>query len=166
MFRVLFCVLFFVLFCVFLFFVSFLVRCVWCHVSCVSYFAFFRIFFCRDVWCFGVSRYVLCCFVLRVFCVVLCCFVLVFVFRLSDYVTEKVYNGLLAGTLPVYWGADNVDDFVPKGSVVKVRHRNTELSLQSGEKQRCINTTTPRYFVGRFFNSRPIWVFCVLFFFF
>ncbi|CAN0427305.1 unnamed protein product, partial [Pylaiella littoralis] len=39
--------------------------------------------------------------------------------RVSDYVTEKVYNGLAAGTLPVYWGADNVDDFVPKGSVVK-----------------------------------------------
>ncbi|CAN0480984.1 unnamed protein product, partial [Hapterophycus canaliculatus] len=35
--------------------------------------------------------------------------------RLRDYVTEKVYNGLQSGTLPVYWGAENVEDFVPKG---------------------------------------------------
>lgn len=34
--------------------------------------------------------------------------------------TEKVYNGLQSGTLPVYWGAKNVEDFVPRGSVVKV----------------------------------------------
>ncbi|CAN0117222.1 unnamed protein product, partial [Ectocarpus fasciculatus] len=39
--------------------------------------------------------------------------------QLRDYVTEKVYNGLQSGTLPVYWGAENVEDFVPKGSVVK-----------------------------------------------
>ncbi|CAM9232300.1 unnamed protein product [Ectocarpus sp. 6 AP-2014] len=39
--------------------------------------------------------------------------------QIRDYVTEKVYNGLQSGTLPVYWGAENVEDFVPKGSVVK-----------------------------------------------
>lgn len=42
------------------------------------------------------------------------------VVRVTDYVTEKVYNGFQAGLLPVYWGAANVDDFVPKGSVIKV----------------------------------------------
>lgn len=40
--------------------------------------------------------------------------------RLPDYVTEKVYNGLQSGTLPVYWGPENIDDFVPKNSIVKV----------------------------------------------
>ncbi|CAM9976405.1 unnamed protein product [Ascophyllum nodosum] len=39
--------------------------------------------------------------------------------ELQDYVTEKVYNGFQAGTLPVYWGAANVDDYIPKGSIVK-----------------------------------------------
>lgn len=39
--------------------------------------------------------------------------------------TEKVYNGLQAGTLPVYWGADNVEHYVPRGSVVKVREKAT-----------------------------------------
>lgn len=47
--------------------------------------------------------------------------ILFLIHRLEDYVTEKVYNGLQGGTLPVYWGAGNVDEYVPKGSVVKVR---------------------------------------------
>lgn len=47
-------------------------------------------------------------------------FIFFLLVRVRDYVTEKVYNGLQSGTLPVYWGAENVEDFVPKGSVVKV----------------------------------------------
>ena len=36
-----------------------------------------------------------------------------------DYVTEKVYDGLDAGCLPIYLGAENIADFVPvPGSVV------------------------------------------------
>jgi hypothetical protein len=35
-----------------------------------------------------------------------------------DYVSEKVYHGLVAGTLPVYWGAPNCNDFLPIKSVV------------------------------------------------
>lgn len=31
----------------------------------------------------------------------------------QDYVTEKFYNPLLAGTVPVYRGAPNINDFVP-----------------------------------------------------
>lgn len=57
------------------------------------------------------------------------------VVRLKDYVTEKVYNGLQAGTLPVYWGAANIEDYVPGGSVVKVilsgKRRNWRLSLST-----------------------------------
>ncbi|CCD18972.1 hypothetical protein, conserved in T. vivax [Trypanosoma vivax Y486] len=34
----------------------------------------------------------------------------------NDYVTEKVYHALLAGSIPIYWGAPNVDEFVPMGS--------------------------------------------------
>lgn len=44
--------------------------------------------------------------------------------RQTDYVTEKVYNGFQAGTLPIYWGAENVDAFVPEGSIVKVRRED------------------------------------------
>ncbi|KAH9588873.1 Glycosyl transferase family 10 [Trypanosoma melophagium] len=42
--------------------------------------------------------------------------------REKDYVTEKVYHALLSGAIPLYWGAPNIDDFLPSGrrSVVEV----------------------------------------------
>lgn len=39
----------------------------------------------------------------------------------KDYVTEKVYQALLAGTVPIYYGAPNFADFVPRNSVIDVR---------------------------------------------
>lgn len=35
-----------------------------------------------------------------------------------DYVTEKMFDPLLAGTVPIYLGAPNVADFVPPGSYI------------------------------------------------
>jgi Glycosyltransferase family 10 (fucosyltransferase) C-term/Fucosyltransferase, N-terminal len=35
-----------------------------------------------------------------------------------DYVTEKIYDPLIAGTVPVYLGAPNVDEFVPANSYI------------------------------------------------
>lgn len=32
--------------------------------------------------------------------------------RGTDYVTEKITHGLLAGTVPIYWGAKNVDKYL------------------------------------------------------
>eukprot|EP01051_Picozoa_sp_SAG22_P003884 SAG22_NODE_197_length_15520_cov_116.311264_6_plen_675_part_00 len=37
------------------------------------------------------------------------------------YVTEKVYNGLDAGAIPVYLGAPDVGEYVPAGSVIDLR---------------------------------------------
>ena len=40
---------------------------------------------------------------------------------IKDYVSEKVFDGLLAGTVPVYYGATTVDKLLPNlKSVVKV----------------------------------------------
>ena len=39
----------------------------------------------------------------------------------KDYVSEKVYNALSAGTIPVYYGAPNFADYVPRNSVIDVR---------------------------------------------
>jgi hypothetical protein len=36
----------------------------------------------------------------------------------ADYVTEKVWNALEAGAVPVYWGAPNVADFLPHPSAI------------------------------------------------
>ena len=38
----------------------------------------------------------------------------------QDYVSEKVYDGLIAGAVPIYLGAPNVGEFVPKGSVITI----------------------------------------------
>lgn len=35
-----------------------------------------------------------------------------------DYVTEKLWDGLIAGSIPVYLGAPNIDDFLPDPSAV------------------------------------------------
>ena len=38
-----------------------------------------------------------------------------------DYVTEKLYQPFLAGTVPIYLGAPNVEDYAPRGSFVDLR---------------------------------------------
>lgn len=37
---------------------------------------------------------------------------------LQDYVTEKVYDGLIAGCVPVYLGAPNVHEFIPEDNAI------------------------------------------------
>ena len=44
----------------------------------------------------------------------------------ADYVTEKVYAGLVTGAVPVYYGAPNVEKFVPSNSVIKVPYPLTD----------------------------------------
>ena len=33
--------------------------------------------------------------------------------KIKDYVSEKVFDGLLGGTLPVYYGAESIEQFMP-----------------------------------------------------
>lgn len=35
-----------------------------------------------------------------------------------DYVTEKVYDGLMAGCVPIYLGAPNIDDYIPDSNAI------------------------------------------------
>lgn len=39
-----------------------------------------------------------------------------------DNVTEKIYDALLAGAIPIYLGAPNVEEWVPEGSYIDARH--------------------------------------------
>ena len=36
------------------------------------------------------------------------------------YHTEKLYHGLMVGSIPIYYGADTIDDFVPTHSIIKI----------------------------------------------
>jgi hypothetical protein len=49
--------------------------------------------------------------------------------RSEDYVTEKLWGSLRAGTLPIYFGAPNIRDHVPPNSVVFVDDYSTPQEL-------------------------------------
>lgn len=46
-----------------------------------------------------------------------------------DYVTEKVYNGLNAGAIPIYMGAPNIIEFVPDHSIINAADFSSPESL-------------------------------------
>lgn len=44
---------------------------------------------------------------------------------MTGYVTEKLFDCLYAGTVPVYWGASDIDRLVPAGAYVDMRRFQT-----------------------------------------
>ena len=40
---------------------------------------------------------------------------------LSNYITEKIFDSLAQGCVPVYWGADNVLDYIPQNCMIDRR---------------------------------------------
>ena len=44
------------------------------------------------------------------------------------YHTEKLYHGFMAGSVPVYYGSDTIDEYVPEHSIIKVSDYGTGLS--------------------------------------
>ena len=47
----------------------------------------------------------------------------------KDYVTEKVYEALASGVVPVYFGAPNIEEYVPDGSIINVDDFNSTEDL-------------------------------------
>lgn len=43
---------------------------------------------------------------------------------LQGYITEKIFDSFMAGCVPVYWGADNITDYIPKDCFVDRRNFN------------------------------------------
>ena len=48
-----------------------------------------------------------------------------------DYVTEKIFDPLMAGTIPVYLGAPNVDEFMPANSFINASAFSSPAELAS-----------------------------------
>lgn len=44
----------------------------------------------------------------------------------DDYITEKLWGGFESGSLPVYFGAPNVDEHVPPNSLIHLTHQNVD----------------------------------------
>ncbi len=40
---------------------------------------------------------------------------------LKGYITEKIFDCFAAGTVPIYWGASNVEEYIPKGCFIDRR---------------------------------------------
>ena len=34
--------------------------------------------------------------------------------NITGYITEKIFDAFVAGNVPVYWGADDIDNYIPK----------------------------------------------------
>ena len=69
----------------------------------------------------------------------------------KDYVTEKLYEPLLAGSVPVYLGAPNVDQFAPVEDCF-VNTANFESPLRLAEYLQHLANDPVAY--GRFLNWR------------
>ena len=85
----------------------------------------------------------------------------------ADYVTEKLFNPLAAGSVPVYLGAPNVADFAPgERCYLDVRDFAgrpmitwpIDTALRSGLFDRVINTATgnPQTAARKTFSNSPI----------
>lgn len=48
---------------------------------------------------------------------------------LPNYITEKIFDCMMEGCIPVYWGANNVCDFIPKGCFIDRRDFATTVDL-------------------------------------
>lgn len=48
---------------------------------------------------------------------------------IPGYITEKIFDSMLSGCVPIYWGAPNIDQFVPKECYIDFAdfHHNYEL---------------------------------------
>ncbi|GAM26569.1 hypothetical protein SAMD00019534_097440 [Acytostelium subglobosum LB1] len=82
--------------------------------------------------------------------------------NLTDYVTEKVYNVLLGGTVPLYMGAPNINEFVPENSIINVADFESPAALGKYLKYLSGNETAyneyfawkkkplPQYFIEKY----------------
>lgn len=40
---------------------------------------------------------------------------------LQGYITEKIFSCFAAGCIPIYWGADNIENYIPKACFIDYR---------------------------------------------
>lgn len=88
--------------------------------------------------------------------------------NIPGYITEKIFDSFFAGCVPVYWGANNIADYVPPNCFIDKRKFATYeqlynfLSTMSDELyltyidniQRYLNSTKSHQFTGKGFGEK------------
>jgi len=54
---------------------------------------------------------------------------------LNGYITEKIFDCFVSGCVPIYWGAGNITDYVPKGEKVVLNRIPVSLMLAANHKR-------------------------------
>jgi hypothetical protein len=49
--------------------------------------------------------------------------------NLENYITEKIFDAMMHGCVPIYWGAQNIADFIPKECFIDRRDFDDQKSL-------------------------------------
>ncbi len=75
-----------------------------------------------------------------------------------DYVTEKVYEALAAGVVPVYMGAPNIRDYVPDNSIIDVADFGFDTASVARHLKECMTNQSlyESYHAWRF-RALPEW---------
>ena len=51
--------------------------------------------------------------------------------NIKGYITEKIFDCFFAGCIPIYWGAENIDDYIPKDTFIDYREYGNIKKLNS-----------------------------------
>jgi hypothetical protein len=51
------------------------------------------------------------------------------VYGLNGYITEKIFDSMFAGCIPIYWGAENITSYIPEECFIDRRNFNNTQSL-------------------------------------
>ena len=65
--------------------------------------------------------------------------------RGGAYITEKITHGLLAGTIPIYWGARDVGKYLNEDRFIHVRNMNPEEMEQACQQIHTVMTDDDAY---------------------
>lgn len=49
--------------------------------------------------------------------------------NVKGYITEKIFDAFIAGSVPVYWGANNITDYIPKGAFIDRREFESDQAV-------------------------------------
>ena len=48
----------------------------------------------------------------------------------ENYLTEKLLNAYLGGTIPIYWGCPNIDDYVNRNAILYLKPDHNDQDIQ------------------------------------